>query len=73
MTRDGYEKARAALRAGDELVVPAMDRLARNATETLTLTLALMPSAPPAPSLRRDDLYPMRSRASGLFAQQESS
>lgn len=37
MTRDGYEKARAALRDGDELVVPAMDRLARNATETLTL------------------------------------
>jgi DNA invertase Pin-like site-specific DNA recombinase len=37
MTRDGYEKARAALRAGDELVVPAMDRLARNATETLAL------------------------------------
>lgn len=37
MTRGGYEKARAALRAGDELVVPAMDRLARNAGETLTL------------------------------------
>ena len=35
MTRDGLENALKALRAGDELVVPAMDRLARNARETL--------------------------------------
>lgn len=37
MTRDGYEKARAALRDGDEFIVPSMDRLARNASETLRL------------------------------------
>lgn len=37
MTRSGYEKARAALRAGDELVVPSMDRLARNVGDTVTL------------------------------------
>lgn len=35
MTRDGLENVLKALRAGDELVVPAMDRLARNARETL--------------------------------------
>ena len=35
MTRSGYQSALKALRAGDEFVVPAMDRLARNARETL--------------------------------------
>lgn len=35
MTREGFERARAALREGDEFVVPAMDRLARNASESL--------------------------------------
>lgn len=35
MTRDGLSNALKALRPGDELVVPAMDRLARNARDTL--------------------------------------
>lgn len=35
MTRGGLENALKALRSGDELVVPSMDRLARNARETL--------------------------------------
>lgn len=35
MTRSGLEGALKALRSGDELVVPAMDPLARNARETL--------------------------------------
>lgn len=37
MTRDGLEKARAALRSGDEFVVPNMSRLARNVTDALGL------------------------------------
>lgn len=35
MSRDGLDNVLKALRAGDELVVPSMDRLARNARETL--------------------------------------
>lgn len=37
MSRDGYLQARAALRTGDEFVVPEMSRLARNVSETLRL------------------------------------
>ncbi len=35
MTRDGLENVLKSVRAGDTLVVPSMDRLARNARETL--------------------------------------
>jgi DNA invertase Pin-like site-specific DNA recombinase len=37
MTRDGLEKALAACRAGDTLIVPSLDRLARNALDTLEI------------------------------------
>jgi DNA invertase Pin-like site-specific DNA recombinase len=37
MTREGFEKALAACREGDEFIVPSMDRLARNAEGTLAI------------------------------------
>lgn len=37
MTREGFEKALAACREGDEFIVPSMDRLARNAEGTLLI------------------------------------
>lgn len=37
MTRDGLEKALAVCREGDELVVPSLDRLARNTAGTLEI------------------------------------
>jgi DNA invertase Pin-like site-specific DNA recombinase len=42
MTRDGLQTALAAVRSGDEFVVPAMDRLARNTTGALEVIRALV-------------------------------